>query len=402
MPHVRSVSVGIWICTGARSESPEQLGLAHFLEHMVFQGTKERSAEDIARSVDSIGGNLDAFTGKELACYNAKVLDEHLPQVFDVLSDLVLHPLFADSAIRKEKGVVLEELKMENDNPDYLVHELFYSNLWKGHPLGNSILGTRRTIRRFNADMLRDYFSNAYVAGNILITAAGNLRHERMLELIKAKFEHLPRKKAPRLGDPPSPRAATVLKHKPALEQVHLCIGVPAIQVNHKRRYACFLLNTVLGGGMSSRLFQNIREKRGLAYSIFSEMSQHQDSGSLSVSAGTSREATRKVVQLVSEEFKRLKDEPIEEDVLRRAKDQLKGSLMLSLESTSNRMANLARQELYFRRFFELDEIISGVENVTSPQIQQLAAEFFQTDKIALTVLGNLKGIRLKRSDLAC
>jgi predicted Zn-dependent peptidase len=402
MPHVRSASVGIWMGTGSRQESPEENGVSHFIEHMLFKGTTSRSAEDIARSVDSIGGNLDAFTAKEMVSYNAKVLDEHLPLAFDILADMVLNPLFREEDIEKEKGVILEELKMEADNPDYLVHEIFAGNFWKDHPIGKPILGTRDTVKHFARDRIESYYRRIYVPSNIIITAAGNVTHERLLDLVRARFDSISNNG----GVPPSPLPSThariTLRNKKSLEQVHLCLGVPCYPLVDDRRYACYALNTLLGGGMSSRLFQNIREKRGLAYAVFSELTSYRDTGCLTIYAGTSIEAAQQVVGLIVEEFANLKRETVPEEELRRAKDHLKGSLVLSLESTSSRMANLARQQLYFDRFFTLDEMIAGIESVSPEDIQRVARDFFDPRHIALTVLGNLEDLHIGREHLLC
>ena len=402
MPHVRSVSVGVWVGTGSRRESPEQNGITHFIEHMLFKGTSRRSAEEIARSVDSIGGNLDAFTAKELVCYNTKVLDEHLSLAFDVLADLVLHPMFREEDIAKEKGVILEELKMEEDNPDYLVHEIFTANFWKDHPLGKPILGTKETIKRFDHDSVNRYYRAEYLPSNTLITAAGRLTHEGMVQLARDHFESLPPGKPPAADTPPSTHARIALRNKKSLEQVQLCLGVPSYPLPHEERFTCYILNTLLGGGMSSRLFQNIRERQGLAYAVFSDLNPYRDTGCLSIYAGTSAESARKVVESIVKEFRNLKQELVPEDELRRAKDHLKGSLMLSLESTSSRMSNLARQEMYFGRFFSLDELVESIEAVTAAHIQQIAQKFFDQKQIALTVLGNLDGFKIGREDLAC
>ncbi len=402
MPHVRSVSVGLWIGAGSRREKPPENGLCHFIEHMLFKGTKTRTAEQIARSVDSIGGNLDAFTAKELVSFNTKVLDDHLPQAFDVLSDLVLNPLFDPRDIEKEKGVVLEELKMDADNPEYLVHEIFSANFWKGHPLGKPILGTRDTVRRFHRDMIASYYQGAYVPSNMTITAAGRLTHGRLVELARERFEALPPGPAAQPDPAPATHARLAIRNKKSLEQVHVCLGVPSFPLSHEGRFACYVLNTVLGGGMSSRLFQNIRERQGLAYAVFSDLNPYRDTGCLSVYAGTSLEAARKVVDSILAEFRRLKDTPAGEEELRRAKDYMKGSLMLSLESTSSRMANLARQEIYFGRFFTLDELLESIERVTAADVQGIARMFFDPRQIAATVLGSLDGFRLSRSDLVC
>jgi predicted Zn-dependent peptidase len=402
MPHVRSVSVGFWIGTGSRRETPEQNGISHFIEHMLFKGTTSRSAEDIARSVDSIGGNLDAFTSKELVCYNTKVLDEHLPRAFDVLADLVLHPLFRDEDIAREKGVILEELKMDADNPDYLVNEIFSSSFWKDHSLGRAILGTRETVKRFDREMIDSYYREVYTPANLLITAAGNLSHEKLVGLVRLHFDPLAAAGPVPSQPSPSTHARIVLRNKKELEQVHLILGVPGYPVDHVDRFASYTLNTLLGGGMSSRLFQNIRERQGLAYSVYSDLSNYSDTGCVSVYAGTSLESSRKVVESILREFRDLKENLVPAEELRRAKDHLKGSLMLSLESTSSRMSNLARQEMYFHRFYTLDELVERIEAVTADDIARLANTFFDAKQIALTVLGNLNGLKITRDDLVC
>ena len=352
MPHMRSVSMGAWIDSGSRDESAPENGISHFVEHMVFKGTTSRSAQDIAREVDSIGGNLDAFTGKETVCFNIKVLDEHVPTALDVLSDLVLHPIFAEEDILRERGVILEEIKMDEDNPDYLVHEIFTQNFWRGHPLGKPILGTKETVGRLEQAKLFHYYGDRFRGGNMVFTAAGNLDHNLFVDEVRRRFESLPGGTPDDLSQPPITSARIVLRNKKALEQVQLCLGVPSLPISSDRRYCALVLNTVLGGGMSSRLFQNIREKLGLAYAVFSDLNPYRDTGCLSVYAGTSLESTPQVISLVLQEFRKLKDELLPAEELRRAKDHLKGSLILGLESSSSRMSNLARQELYFGRFF--------------------------------------------------
>jgi predicted Zn-dependent peptidase len=402
MPHVRSVSVGVWIGTGSRRETPEQNGITHFIEHMLFKGTTGRSAMEIARSVDSIGGNLDAFTAKELVCYNTKVLDQHLGLAVDVLADLVLHPLFREEDIAKEKGVILEEIKMEADSPDYLVHEIFSANFWKDHPLGKPILGTKDTVKRFSRETIDGYFREVYSPANLIVTAAGHLSHEGMVELVRQYFEPLAPSGPVPSDIPPGTHARLALRNKKSLEQVHVCLGVPSFPLPHEERFSCYVLNTLLGGGMSSRLFQNIRERQGLAYAVFSELSAYRDTGCLTIYAGTSPETARQVVGLIMKEFQQLKQERVPDEELRRAKDHLKGSLMLSLESTSSRMSNLARQEMYFQRFFTLDEIVESIEAVTTDDLQRIAQTFFDPKLIALTVLGNLENVRIGREDLVC
>ncbi|HKF03885.1 MAG TPA: pitrilysin family protein [Candidatus Sulfotelmatobacter sp.] len=402
MQHIRSASIGIWLQTGSRDEDPEWNGISHFIEHMVFKGTKHRTAEEIARQVDSIGGNMDAFTAKECICFNVKVLDEHIPTALDILSDLVLNPIFDASDIARERGVIMEEIKMDEDNPDYLVHEIFTQNFWKDHPLGKPILGTKETVKRFERDSVLDAYAHRFAPGNIIVSAAGHLDHDQFVELVKRHFEYMKPVSNGFHSSAPKTFSRIILRNKKALEQVQLCIGVPAHPIAHEKRHAGYILNTVLGGGMSSRLFQNIRERQGLAYSIYSDLNPYRDTGCLAVYAGTSLASAAKVVQSVVEEFRKLKSDSVPEEELRRSKAQLKGSLMLSLESSTSRMSNLARQEMYFDRFYDLDELIERIEAVTAEDLANLANEFFKPESVAVTALGNLNGLKLTRDQLAC
>jgi predicted Zn-dependent peptidase len=402
MSHIRSVSIGIWLKTGSRDEGPEWNGISHFIEHMVFKGTETRSAEAIARQVDSIGGNMDAFTAKECICFNIKVLDEHLPIAMDVLSDLVLHPIFDAGDIARERGVILEEIKMDQDNPDYLVHEIFTQSFWKDHALGLPILGTRETVKKFERPIVSRFYGHHFAPGNLIVCAAGNLDHDQLVQLVAKHFDHVKPVKNGLTSPPPTTSFRINLRNKKSLEQVQICIGVPSHPIAHERRYASYILNTLLGGGMSSRLFQNIRERQGLAYSIYSDLNPYRDTGSMCIYAGTSRESAVKVVESVVAEFRNLKTAPVPEEELRRSKDQLKGSLMLSLESSTARMSNLARQEMYYDRFYGLDELIERIEAVSAEDVRQTAEEFFRTEQIAVTVLGNLSGLKLTRDQLVC
>jgi predicted Zn-dependent peptidase len=402
MKHIRSVSIGIWIKTGSRDEEPKWNGISHFIEHMVFKGTRNRSAEAIARQVDSIGGNLDAFTAKECVCFNVKVLDEHLPIAFDVLSDLVLNPVFAAEDIARERRVILEEIKMDEDNPDYLVHEIFTQNFWKDHPLGKPILGTKETVKGFEQPLVLDLYQKRFTAGNFTIAAAGNLNHQQFVELVEKHFDRMKPATNGFHSAPPKIVPRITLRNKKSLEQVQICVGVPSHPIAHEKRFASYVLNTLLGGGMSSRLFQNIRERQGLAYAIYSDLNPYRDTGCLSVYAGTSRESAAKVVQSIVSEFKKLKSEPVPQEEVQRSKDQLKGSLMLSLESSTARMSNLARQDMYFDRFYGMDEVIKKIEAVTAEDLQAMANDFFQTDSIAVTVLGNLDKLKISRDQLSC
>ena len=404
IPHVRSVSMGVWIRTGSRDEPLELNGVSHFVEHMVFKGTTTRNARQFAREVDSIGGNLDAFTGKENICFNIKVLDDNIAPALELLSDLVLHPTFTPEDISREQGVILEEIKMDEDSPDYLVHETFTQNFWKGHALGRPTLGTLKSVPSFTQPIVFDFYNSRFTPRNMVFSAAGHLDHDRFVAQVAERFLGL----AAGSGDAPARPAAPAtfaeitLKRKKSLEQVQLCLGVPAPPVDSPTRYAVYLLNSILGGGMSSRLFQTIREDRGLAYSIYSETSPFRDTGALSIYAGTSAEKTPEVIRLTIEELRRLKEDPVPEAELRRAKDQLKSNLVLGLESSSSRMSNLARQEMYFGRFFPVDEITAEVEAVTAAEIQTLARRLFRPEAIALTVLGNFGPLDVTREALAC
>lgn len=404
MPHVRSISMGAWIGTGSRDEEAAVNGISHFVEHMVFKGTTSRSSQQIAREVDTIGGNLDAFTGKEMVCFNIKVLDENVVPALDVLADLVLHPTFTPEELAREQGVILEEIKMDEDNPDYLVHEIFTQNFWKNDALGRPILGTKKTVSSFNQQIVFDFYASRFTPRNMVFSAAGNLEHDSFVAQVEQQFSSLAASSDALPPKLPAPVATPhiTLKRKKSLEQVQVCIAVPAPPVNHSDRYGVYLLNTMLGGGMSSRLFQTIREDQGLAYAIYSEMNPFRDTGSLCIYAGTAIDKTEKVVQLTMQELRRLKEDTVSEGELKRAKDQLKSNIVIGLESSGSRMANLARQEMYFGRFFGVDEITQEIEAVTTADIQTLAQQLFRPEAIALTLLGNLGEMQIEREDLAC
>ncbi len=402
MDHLRSVAMGVWIKSGSRGEAAETNGISHFVEHMVFKGTRSRSAQMIAREMDSIGGNLDAFTGKETICFNVKSLADHVPIALDVLADLVLNPVFGSNDIERERGVILEEIKIDEDNPDVLVHELFTQNFWKDHPLGKPILGTTATVARLDQQKLLDYHSGRFHAGNMVFSAAGNLDHDQFVAAVAEKFAPLHRGQP--IAELPAPlsSARILLKNKKALEQVQICLGVPSPPITDENRYATLILNTVLGGGMSSRLFQTIREERGMAYSVFSDLSPYRDTGTLCVYAGTSAGKALETIELILAEFRKLKEEPLPDEELTRAKDQLKGNILMGLESSNSRMANLARQEIYFGQFFSAEEIIARIDTVEAAQVQAMAQRLFDPTRIAVTLLGRLDGIKLNRARLVC
>jgi predicted Zn-dependent peptidase len=400
MPHVRSVSIGLWLTRGSRHEPGELGGIAHFVEHMLFKGTETRSAQDIAQSIDSVGGQFDAFTSKEYAGYYIKVLDEHLPVALELLADVVLRPALAVDDIEREKRVILEEIKMVEDTPDDLVHEIFTEAFWEGHPLGRPILGLPDTVSALDRQALRRYFDEAYVAENFIVAAAGNLEHARIRDLVTAAFGTA-RHRGPRADEaPPQTRSRLTLRRK-ELEQCHVCLGTPAYPQSHEGRYTLYVLNTLLGGSMSSRLFQNIRERRGLVYAIFSGLNAFRDAGMFNVYAGCAAETVREVIDLTIQEMRAVATERVPDDELRRAKDHLKGNLMLSLESTSSRMTHLARQDLYFDRFYTLDETLDSIEAVSGEDVLRVASQLFAEGAVALALLGPTEGIDLPREPLA-
>lgn len=404
MPHLRSVSMGIWLNSGSRDESPETNGISHFLEHMVFKGTTTRSAQQFAREVDAIGGNLDAYTSKENICFSIKVLDSNVPVALDLLSDLILHPTLTAEDIAREQGVILEEIKMDEDNPDYLVHELFTQKFWKGDALGRPILGTAKTVSSFTQPIVLEEYARRFTPGNMLFTAAGNFDHDEFVTHVEHAFASLsassPRPLAK--GTTPATHPHLTLKNKRSLEQVQFCLAVPGLPTAHPDRYVMFLLNSVLGGGMSSRLFQAVREERGLAYSIYSETSPFRDTGSLAVYAGCAAENAREVLRLTLAEFSRLKTEPVAEEELRRIKEQLKTNMVLGLESGGARMNSLARQQMFYGRFFTMDEITDAVDRVCAADIARLANTLLRSEGLTLTLLGNLSKVTVERADLVC
>jgi len=400
MPHVRSVAVGIWLTRGSRHEPAHHSGIAHFVEHMLFKGTPGRSAEQIAQQVDSIGGQIDAFTSKEYAGYYLKVLDEHLPLAVDILADLICNPLFAEEDIEREKKVILEEIKMVEDTPDDLVHEMFAEGFWSNHPLGRPILGTPQSVAALNQATLKSYFADTYVASNFVVVAVGNLEHNNVQDLLERALAGSPHNGSP--ADQSPPTVATVVQvRKKELEQSHIVFGTEALPQHHPERYAGYALNTTLGGSMSSRLFQNVREKRGLAYSVFSGLSAYQDSGALSIYAGCANEAVAELIDVVVAEIRQMKAGGLDSIELRRAKDHLKGSLMLGLESTSSRMSHLARQEMYREQTYGLDEMLAAIERVTAEDVLRLADRFFTDGSLAVTVLGNVNGLQVTKEQLS-
>jgi predicted Zn-dependent peptidase len=390
IPHVRSVAVGVWVDTGSRFEPSDRSGISHFIEHLVFKGTESRSAEDIARAVDSVGGQMDAFTTKEHTCFYVTVLDEHLPLAADLLSDILLHPRFDADDIEREKTVVLQEFAMVEDTPDDVIHDLFAERVWPQHPLGRPILGDRKVVQALDRGTLLDYFRTEYCPERITIAAAGHVRHEQLVDLLGKRFLDFRQLRMPRTADPPVlVKSLDVVER--ALEQVHFVLGGVGLEQDAPERYALFLLNTIFGGSMSSRLFQVVREREGLVYSIHSGNVAFRDSGLFYVYAGAEPAQFRRVVDLTLREFRSLRADGVTVDELRRAKDHLKGSLMLSLESTGSRMTRIAKQELYFQRPFTFDEILGDIERVTMQDVKALGERLLD-GPLSLVALGPKSG----------
>ena len=400
LPHANSVSIGIWVANGFRHERRESNGVAHFIEHLLFKGTSRRSALDIAREIDSVGGILNAFTSREYVCYYAKVLDKFLPKAVDILVDIFHNSLFDPEEIEKERKVVLQEISMMEDNPDDSIHDLFHQHFWKGHPLGMSILGDQESVSSLSRDKIVGYKNHMYRADDIIITAAGKVDHQDLLDLIGKLLPDVPQGSGKVACQNPVYEKRIELIGK-ELEQVHMCLGVKGLPQHHSQRYEAFIMNTILGGSMSSRLFQEVREKQGLAYSVYSYMASHVDAGSLVVYAGSGQEHFTEVLEITVRELMRLKKEPISMLELDSAREQLKGNLILSLESSDNRMSKLAKNEIYFGGYQPLEEITAGFDRVTSESIMQLSSELLDDNYLTLVLLGKLGNTRFALSDIS-
>jgi predicted Zn-dependent peptidase len=396
MPHVRSVAVGVWVETGSRHESESRGGMSHLIEHLVFKGTATRTAEDVARTMDSVGGQMDAFTTKEHTCFYVQVLDEHLPLAVDLLTDILLHPLFNADELEREKSVVLQEIKMVEDTPDDVIHDIFSAQVWANHPLGRPILGTREAVTGFGREAILSHFAEEYVPPRIIIAVAGNLTHGQVLDLFGRGFNGFKRDAVQHQDTRPLLTPSVNIVHK-TLEQVHVVMGFPGLPHAARERYALFLLNDIIGGSMSSRLFQEIRERQGLVYSIHSGAQAFLDTGVLYLYAATDAGNFSKVLKSILKEIRELKKSGITEEELTRAKDHLKGSLMLSLESTSSRMNRLAKQEMHLSSFLTMDAMLAAIASVRHEEVQALVSELLDEDHLALTTLGPLDRRNLPR-----
>ncbi|HKJ04463.1 MAG TPA: pitrilysin family protein [Geopsychrobacteraceae bacterium] len=389
MPELHSVSVGFWVETGSRHEDVSLSGISHFLEHMIFRGTKTRSALDIAKEIDSVGGVLNAFTDREFSCYYAKVLGDKLPKAIDILSDLLLNSLFDPEDIEKERKVILQELHMIEDSPDDLIHDLFSESVWRGHPLSYPVIGRVSTVARIKRDDLLQALNSHYRGSNLLVCAAGDVDHHDLVRQVEAAFESFDTSAAS--GESFVPEHHTDLKiTEKDLEQVHLCLGCKGIPQSHPDRFAMNLINSILGASMSSRLFQTVREEYGLAYSIYSYLNSHSDVGSLVIYSGTSPEDVPQLLDVTLEQLRGLKNKRIAEEELQRTKEQLKGGLLLSLESSDNRMSRLAKGEIFLGQQYGIHEIIDGIERVTPDIIMQLANSLFVDDSLNLQLIGRV------------
>jgi predicted Zn-dependent peptidase len=400
IPYLKSVSIGVWVVAGSRDEQPHENGISHFIEHLLFKGTERRTAFDIAKEIDSVGGTLNAFTGREYTCFYAKVIDKNLPLAIDLLSDIFLHSLMDPKDVEKERMVILQEIKMVEDTPDDYIHDLFNRVCWGDHPLGFPIFGTTELVQAFKRDQIYQYLKENYQPHRIIVCAAGNLEHREVVDRISESFGQIPKSDNDRERSRPHSICTTSI-WKRDLEQVHFCLGTKGLQYNHSLRFGSYILNTILGGGMSSRLFQEIRENRGLAYSVYSYLPAYIDSGLVVVYAGTSESSFQQVIDLILKEFKRLKAEPFENGELETAKEQLKGNLLLSLESSDNLMTRLAKNEIYFGFYFPTEKILKGLDEVKEEEVRTLACDFFDEQSFCLTILGPVDGKRFEQSRLA-
>ena len=387
----RAVSLGIWVENGSRHEQAPQGGLSHFVEHLLFKGTKRRSAQRIAQEMDSVGGVINAFTGKESTCYYAKVLDEHLPLAIDLLTDIFLHSEFDRDEIERERTVILQEIASADENPEDYVHDLFSLDYFGDHPLGRPVCGDADTVARFTRDDLVRFVAERYLPGRVIVAGAGNLSHAALVDAVAGEFGAMP--SGPLEDADEAPEALRGLSlHPRKLGQVHVCLGVPGLAHADRRQYAAHVLNTLLGGGMSSRLFQEIRERRGKAYSVYSFLSSYRDAGYLGVYVGTKAEWTREVMELAAAEMFKVAEGGVTEEEMARAREQLVGNTLLALESADSWMSHVARSEMHYGRQVSLDEIVRGVREVSLDSLTELAGEMVRDDGFTATLLGDLEG----------
>ncbi len=401
IPHAISISAGIWILRGSRNEPSEWNGITHFVEHLLFKGTETRTALDISREIESVGGSLNAFTAKEFTCLHARSLHNQLPLIMELLSDIFLRSILPEEEIERERQVILQEISMVEDSPEELIHELFAGSYWRGNPLGRSTLGTKEIIGSLDRKSLLDYSRILQDPERVLVTLAGRLDHQEVMKVAERFLDYGTNGTGDLAMEKPEPHRGLHL-HLKDLGQAHICLGTLGVPYSHPRRYGYHVLNTLLGGGMSSRLFQEIREKRGLAYSVYSFQAAYLDTGMLGVYVGTGRDAVREVVELIIENLSRLKNEEVPADEILTSKEQLKGNLLLSTESTSSRMSKLAMNEMYFGRQLELEDVIEEIERVEAADVRAISEELFQSDYMSLAVLGDIDRDALASIRIEC
>jgi len=385
--HVRSISIGIWIECGSRYEDSRTNGAAHFIEHMLFKGTERRSAFDIAAAIDSVGGVMNAFTSKELTSFYIKIPDYHLALAIDLLADILKNSRFDESEIGKEKSVVLQEISMLEDTPDDYIHDFFEANFWQGNHLDLPVLGTRERVEGFSREMLLGFFRRRYRGRNVVLTAAGHLQHDQLVDLVAKAFGDMGESGGKIVFQTPYVNTNISVLEK-ELEQVHMMIGTLAPSSVSENRHAAFLMNAILGGSMSSRLFQEIREKRGLAYAVHSYLTPYMDTGMLAVYVGTGKEEVREVLGLILAELIRMEKQPLTEKELQGAKELIKGNFLLSMESTDNRMSRLAKNEICFGRHVAPEDVTARIDAVTQDEVQILARELFNPNTISVAAIG--------------
>jgi len=385
--HVRSAAIGLWIGAGSRDEREGYEGISHFIEHMFFKGTEKRTARALAESLETVGGQLNAFTTKEYTCYYAKILDEDLDLAIDVLSDMFFHSLYDEKEIEKEKKVVIEEIKMYEDSPDELIHDLFSEYVWNDHPLGKPILGTEESINALTRDKILFFLSEHYAPDNIVIAVAGKIVHQDVVDKLSAQFGTF--KRGGRRVLEGTPTGQTIERYqKKDTEQMHVLLGVPGLGQDDEDIYAMHIFNNILGGGLSSRLFQGIREQRGLAYSVYSYHSTYVDTGLFAIYAGTSPNNTKEVVECILQELINIKQQGITVGELERTKAQIKGGLYLGLEAVSSRMSRLGKTELTYNRVLLPEEVIGKLEKVTLEDVSRLMGRLWQKEKTSIMTLG--------------
>ena len=399
IPHVYSTAIGFWMDSGSKSENPDNLGVSHFIEHMSFKGTPKRNAKDIASEIENTGGSINAFTDKENTCFFIRILDKHVPLALDVLSDILRNSLFDNTEIEKEKQVVLEEIKTYEDSPDELVFDLFLQTIWSDHPLGREIIGTVDTVKGLDRAKITEYIEHFYTPDNLVIAIAGKINTDEIIEQLTSLVGDMSNH-YPSIPDTPVTMTPGVLVKYKDIEQIHVCLGTKGVAISDERRYVLAIMDNILGGGMGARLFQEIREKKGLVYTISSYQALYRPAGIFGVYAGCSPNNFKEVAKLTIEELNKIKDGKISEDEIQKAKEHIKGGLLLGMEAVRSRMMRLARNELFFGRFVSLDEIVEKIEKVQLKDIVDIAGEIFNKDLMTFTVVGPVKELPFTKDEI--